>query len=635
MQSLRNRTYDHYAAIYYLLLEKLKQQKSQENSSSHYLQNRRLSEKLFPAVSYEPQLFMGHSSPNKRASIDCPAGHQYLPDLWKQPKTSAAVHLNSGHLPSSRPRSYSQGRAVQHSVNLADLKSQQHPPFRELPQLPKFKGGKPDKMPTVEMVAAAASAAAASVHDEMAPKMCYHPRLDHTTMMIAPQYSTSTDEGIETDLEDGVASSSPTQPSQRLTYPPSAGPVIKSHSQNLVDMQCAVNQYHLQDSDLVSSLPSCAANEIKYADCCTVASFPLPQQQQQPPPPPPPPSSSSSWDRRTTAAFLAHNHNAGGDGRPRPDNMSPVGFREGRRASDGLMNQIDSVTVVLPPLPSSPRSPQQYNNGRMAFNGHRLQDCGGKTKGLADLHIVQKEHETLKMLYQNCLPNDELQVRTKRATWDDCRRGSQTQRYNDDGVFQGSHQQPQQHGEYRKDVPPRSPSAAMAKRFNYTDGYALDKSGLQQQLLQQRLLQHKRTILQKQGAAFSQCSVAAAMAAAAVAELPAKRQQQQQQQQQHAYRQPLYNKTAQLSPQHSGDSHTQLQSDGSWQSLPHTMATCQINDFDSQANWLSVPDPQHHWYCTSGQQYNFSKNYSQVNILFLFFFLRPSVTSDPTMVFML
>lgn len=586
MQSLRNRTYDHYAAIYYLLLEKLKQQKSQENCSSHYLQDRRLSEKLFPAMSYEPQLFIGHSSPNKRASIDCPAGHQYLPDLWKQPKTNTAVHLNS-HLPSSRPRSYSQGRAIQHSVNLADLKSQQHPPFRELPQLPKFKPGKPDKMlqPAVDMVTAAA------LHDEIVPKMCYHGRLDHATMMIAPQYSTSTDEGIETDLEDAVASSSPTQPSQRLTYPPSAGPVIKSHSQNLADIPCAGNQYHLQESDLMSSLPSCAANEMKYADCCPVAAAVI---SSFPPPPPPP---SLSWDRR--AAFLAHNPQIVNGDRPRTENMSPVSFREGRRASDGLMNQIDTI----PPPPSSPRSPQLQYNNRMSFNGgqKQLHECGGKAKGFAELHVVQKEHEMLKMLYQSCLPNDE-QVRLRQT--------EATGRSNNGVVLQGS-QQLQQHGEYRcKDVPPRSPSAAMAKRFNYiTDGYALDKSGLQQQLLQQRLLQHKRTVLQKQGAAFSQCSVAAA-AMAVAADSPAKRQQHH-----HAHRQPLYNKTAQLSPQHSGDgSHPKLQSDGSWQSLPHTMATCQINDFDSQANWLSVPDPQHHWYCTSGQQYNFSKNYSQVSI---------------------
>lgn len=560
------------------MLEKLKQQQAQENSS-HYLQDRRLSEKLF---SYEqPQLFTGHSSPNKRASIDCPAGHQYnmQPDLWKQPKTSAAVHLNSGHTPSNRPRSYSQGRAVQHSVNLADLcksPQQQHPPFRELPQLPKFKGCKPDK---IDMALQAA-------HDE-GPKMCYHNRLDHMTMM-APQYSTSTDEGIETDLEDAAASSSPTQQSHRSAYPPTAGgggPVIKSHSQNLADhLQCAANMQQFESDLQVSSLPSCA-NEIKYGVDCTVAAA-----NGCPPP---------SWDRR--ASFLAHNHSSAGDGvRPRTDNMSPVSFREGRRASDGLMNQIDPavmaaavVAVANAVQSSSPRSPQfqQYNNGRVPVgaggNGKlfQLQECAG----------VQKEHETLKMLYQSCLPNDEqLASNRKQAAAADYRCG--------------------------KDVPPRSPSAAMAKRFNYTDGYALDKSGLQQQLFQQRMLQHKRTALHKQGAAaFGQCGVT-------VADLPANKRQH------HGHRQPSLqynNKPVQLSsPQHGagggggGDSHghgaTQFQSDGSWQSLPHTMATCQINDFDGQANWLSVPDPQHHWYCTSGQQYNFSKNYSQVTVCIVF-----------------
>lgn len=580
LQSLRNRTYDHYAAIYYLLLEKLKQQQSQENSS-HYLQDRRLSEKLF---SYEqPQLFTGHSSPNKRASIDCPAGHQYLqPDLWKQPKTSAAVHLNSGHAPSNRPRSYSQGRAVQHSVNLADLcksPQQQHPPFRELPQLPKFKGGKPDK---IDM----------APHDDV-PKMCYHNRLDHMTAM-APQYSTSTDEGIETDLEDAAASCSPTQMSHRSAYPPASGggPVIKSHSQNLADhLQCAANLQQYESDLQVSSLPSCA-NDMKYAvDCAAIMQAAAVAAAANSCPPP-------LWDRR--ASFLAHNHSSAGDGvRPRNDNMSPVSFREGRRASDGLMNQIDSAAVMAAAVvavanavqsSSSPRSPQlQQYNGRMPVGGNgkmfQLQECG-----------VQREHETLKMLYQSCLPNDEqVASNRKQAAAAEYRCGN-------------------------KDVPPRSPSASMAKRFNYTDGYALDKSGLQQQLLQQRLLQHKRTALHKQGAAasaaaFGQCSATAA------SDSPANKRQH------HAHRQSSLqynNKTVQMSsPQHGvggvgggGDGHgsTQFQSDGSWQSLPHTMATCQINDFEGQANWLSVPDPQHHWYCTSGQQYNFSKNYSQVTI---------------------
>lgn len=599
-----------------MLLEKLKQQKSQENCSggSHYLQDRRLPEKLFPAAPpYESQLFVGHSSPNKRASIDCPAaGHQYLPDLWKQPKTSHLQQSNGGGgihpTPSNRPRSYSQGRAVQHPINLADLRSQQHPPFRELPQLPKFKGGKSDKALLVEMVA----------DDIIAPKVCYHNRLDHATMMITPQYSTSTDEGIETDLEDSAAAlCSPTQllhqPLQRLAYALPAA-VIKSHSQNLADhlLPCAVNQLQYE-SDFVSSLPSCAGNEVtKYVAECGLATNGC----GCPPAPPPPPlslpssaASSSSWDRR--AAFFAHNIQSDCGGRSRLQEncgMSPVNFREGRRASDGLMHQSDSVSSAA----------QQYcKNGRgVSFGGPKVQlqhDCGKSPKGgagslAADLHAAQKEHETLKMLYQSCLPGDEL---VRKQIMQTATAAESTARNGGSGSGGGG-------GEYRKDVPPRSPSAAMAMRFNYTDGYALDKAGLQQQLLQQRLLQHKRAVLQKQGAAFSQCSVSAAMAAAAsVLDSPTKRQhQQQQQQQQHVglHRgQPLYNKTAQLSPQHSGDGHAQhLQSDGSWQSLPHTMATCQINDFDSQANWLSVPDSKHHWYCASGQPYSFSKNYSQV-----------------------
>ncbi|XP_050547807.1 serine/threonine-protein kinase SIK2-like [Daktulosphaira vitifoliae] len=568
-QSLRNRTYDHYAAIYYLLLEKLKQQKSQENC--HYSQERKLSEKQLP-VSYEPNLFCGgHPSPKKRASIDCPAGHQYISDLWKQPKTSAAtVHLNS-HLPSNRPRSYSQGRAVQHSVNLADLKSQQHPPFRELPQLPKFKS-KPvsDKTFVPNNLV--------SAPQEEIPKICYHTRLDHTTM-IAPQYSTSTDEGIETDLED-VISSSPTLPlpMQRLAYPT---PVIKSHSQNLADLPSVTGHY---ETELVSSLPSCAPNDCghNYIDTVVNALNSYP----------------SSWDRRNS--FVAYTPSSADGGKARllhQENLSPINFREGRRASDGLMNQINQY----PPMP---RSPHFVNRERLAFNNQKIQDCF-RNKGLSELHTVQMEHDTLKSLYQSCLPNDELR---KQIELFDSPVGR--------GIDQrDSLQASLQHGDYRysssKDtVPPRSPSAAIAKRFNYAaiDGFALDKAGLQQQLLQQRLHQHKRNLLQKQ-CAFSTAAVGQ----------DTKRHHHNNQ------RQSLL-KTTQIMFQPNGVSSSgvnmsvdgnhlsvHLQSDGSWQSLPHTMATCQINDFDNQANWLSVPDPQHHWYSTAGQPLNFSKNYTQLS----------------------
>jgi hypothetical protein len=390
--------------------------------------------------------------------------------------------------------------------------------------------------------------------------------------------------------------------------------VIKSHSQNLAELPCVVNQY---ESDLVSSLPSCVANEMKYADCCAAVMSSAATINSCSGPP------YSPWDRRTT--FMAHNQGASEGVRPRLDNMSPVSFREGRRASDGLMNHIDPAAATAASTgPSSPRSQtqQQYSN-RVAtagvFNSQKLQRecCVGKAVDLH--HAEQKEYETLKTLYQSCLPGDE-QLRKQHQqtilmTAEPIGRNGVASQQQQQQQQQQQHHRHQHHhsGEYRKDsMPPRSPSATMAKRFNYTDGYALDKAGLQQQLLQQRLLQHKRTVLQKQGAAttFSQCNVTAAMAAA-VAESPTKRSH-------HGHRQPLYNKTtAQLSPQHSGDGHTQLQADGSWQSLPHTMATCQINDFDSQANWLSVPDPQHHWYCsTSGQQYSFSKNYSQVSVCF-------------------
>lgn len=75
-----------------------------------------------------------------------------------------------------------------------------------------------------------------------------------------------------------------------------------------------------------------------------------------------------------------------------------LSYREGRRASDGLVAQgIQSQT--------------DYElNSAVAFNTQRLHEAR-KTKGVLELHLLQKEAAQLKTQYQSNVPPDEMDVR--------------------------------------------------------------------------------------------------------------------------------------------------------------------------------------------------------------------------------
>ncbi|KAL1138730.1 hypothetical protein AAG570_008792 [Ranatra chinensis] len=313
---------------------------------------------------------------------------------------------------------------------------------------------------------------------------------------MAPQYSSSTDEGVDTDIED-----SPGQRSQqRLSYASSSsssgvGVHNKSLSQHLSsDSSCSSshvsslqsnfstfesNLDYQFESELGSSLPSCTsqgADRPTVSENVVISTSAIHPGIYVS-------SDNKSWCRQDPL----------GTGQPagkfvnRKVTRSPVDFREGRRASDGLVAQHGAAAEGSSLHP--PAAPT------VAFNSQKLNETA-KAKGVMELHLVQKEHQILRTLYQSSVPQEELAQRQL------------------------------QHSEYRQrdvsvsdtrqqNLPKR---ISLPENFTFPSGQSIEtdmtnpmpstpgKAPLQQQLMQHRLLQQKRQILQKQGA-FQQPSV--------------------------------------------------------------------------------------------------------------------------------
>lgn len=282
---------------------------------------------------------------------------------------------------------------------------------------------------------------------------------------IQTQYSSSTDEGCETDLEDA--------PAPRLSYASSSsssGVVTnfnnsKSLSQNLSRDSSQSNfstfesfEYQLSDSsDLASSLPSCTSTDrigISGTDHIVTSTSAI---------------HSNVYVSKSNRA-LVNKHNplvylSSAKTGARNITRSPVDFREGRRASDGLvaqqLNQADATNNVI------------------AFNSQKLSE-NTKAKGVLELHLVQKEAKKLKTQYQANVPMEEVMQMQK------------------------------QHTQYlHLGEKPRIPKRiSLPDNFNYIPSTSVSCSNSVetetvskpplQQLMQHRLLQQKRQILQKQ-----------------------------------------------------------------------------------------------------------------------------------------
>ena len=311
------------------------------------------------------------------------------------------------------------------------------------------------------------------------------------------QYSSSTDEGCETDMEDVANATSGVQNrlSSYASSSSSSGVVTffnnKSLSQNL---SCDSSQsnfstfesldYQLSDcsSELASSLPSCTSNEEKlaYENNSLVNTSPMH-----------PCVYISSYNNKTPGVGFIARHNplnyqsVNNKNCPRAITRSPVDFREGRRASDGLVAQ------------QAAQSNDSQKNS-LAFNSQRLnENC--KAKGVLELHLVQKEAQKLKTQYQSTIPAEEM---TQRQIQHNQFAATFTPHYLDTKTPTPKRISLPENFNYSSTSPPMPASPKMVAQLQ--DQVELQhaasqvKPPLQQQLMQHRLFQQKRQLLQKQ-----------------------------------------------------------------------------------------------------------------------------------------
>lgn len=313
------------------------------------------------------------------------------------------------------------------------------------------------------------------------------------------QYSSSTDEGCETDMEDVVSVPSGVQNrlSSYASSSSSSGVVTffnnKSLSQNL---SCDSSQsnfstfesldYQLSDcsSELASSLPSCTSNEDKlaYENSSLVNTSPMH-----------PCVYISSYNNKTSGTgFIARhnplNYQSANKNCPRAITRSPVDFREGRRASDGLVAQQVAQT-------------NESQKNSLAFNSQRLnENC--KAKGVLELHLVQKEAQKLKTQYQSSIPAEEM---TQRQLQHNQFAASFSPHYMEAKTPTPKRISLPETFNYSSTSPPMPASPKMVAQLqeppDLPHGASVSqgsKPPLQQQLMQHRLFQQKRQLLQKQ-----------------------------------------------------------------------------------------------------------------------------------------
>uniref|UniRef100_A0A182T675 non-specific serine/threonine protein kinase n=1 Tax=Anopheles maculatus TaxID=74869 RepID=A0A182T675_9DIPT len=360
------------------------------------------------------------------------------------------------------------------------------------------------------------------------------------TTSITAQYSSSTDEGCETDLGDEDVQQSIDKSIQRLnsfaSSSSSSGVVTNIHPKSLSqNLSCDSSRsnfstfesldLNLSDcAELAGSLPSCTATTEAYesvakdeASFRAVTSAACINQ----------PQCVYAMSDKVVSSFLRANtvyqdvHN----GDHRSITRSPVDFREGRRASDGLVTQ-GLVHASENPL-----------NSPVAFNSQRLNETC-KAKGVLELHLLQKEAAQLKVKYQANVPQDEINVRQLQHSQFrvnpleglilkslsasshgshaclDPQNGGTAGYYNKVADYVGlslgmkaatvaaaGGTEQQQMGKLEAEQLLLRAGVARSDQLSAAAVQQLQqKPPLQQQLMQHRLLQQKRQILQKQGA---------------------------------------------------------------------------------------------------------------------------------------
>lgn len=218
------------------------------------------------------------------------------------------------------------------------------------------------------------------------------PRFSHpseSSTGITAQYSNSTDEGVEADMDENYHS-------QRLSYASSSsssgvGAQNNSFSQNescssfhALTNQSSFESYKDKIKDVTSSLPSCTGTSsyitpIKTKKRKTPSACP------------------SSWRRyspfiQTQLPVYQFFRNGV---------KSPSDFREGRRASDGFVTQNEQKGKNV-----ETSSLKESTSKDTIFNPEYC-NLTEKAKGYLELHELSKEHYDLKALYDTIMAQDD------------------------------------------------------------------------------------------------------------------------------------------------------------------------------------------------------------------------------------
>lgn len=211
---------------------------------------------------------------------------------------------------------------------------------------------------------------------------------------ITAQYSNSTDEGVETDLEDSYQC-------QRLSYASSSSSsgvcaqnTSFSQNESCSSFHALTNQNSFENykdkikMDVTSSLPSCTATS-NYITSTKTKKRKTPS------------ACPSSWRRYSP---LIHNQPAIYQF-IRSGMKSPSDFREGRRASDGFVTQHE------PKSKNMETSSLKESTSKETLYQPEYYHLTEKAKGFLELHELPKEHYDLKSLYDMIIGQDEELLR--------------------------------------------------------------------------------------------------------------------------------------------------------------------------------------------------------------------------------
>lgn len=220
----------------------------------------------------------------------------------------------------------------------------------------------------------------------------YSPRFSYpeSNVGITAQYSNSTDEGVEADMDENY-------PSQRLSYGSSSsssgvgapnncfGQNESCSSFHALTNQSSFESYKDKIKDVTSSLPSCTGT----SNCITLTKT---KKRKTPSVCP------SSW-RRYSPLIQSQ--------QPplyqffRSGMKSPSDFREGRRASDGFVTQHEQKGK------NAETSSLKESTSKDAIFSPEYCNLTEKAKGFLELHDLPKEHYDLKSLYDTIMAHDD------------------------------------------------------------------------------------------------------------------------------------------------------------------------------------------------------------------------------------